>query len=206
MSNRLVKLAKSKKKRSKSRDKKRRTSPLRFVGTVLIGLIGLASSVFAFWPRVTVIASDPPDPDHPFSSSWTITNNGPLLLRSVYPTVAIGRIEVSINGSPPVPIESERPYAAEIQHDNWTSRDIGMDEKVSFSLNDSPNILPFMARRDDLYSAKLAIIVHYELPVIHLRQTKWFYFFAKKQTNGNFYWYSDANPNSAHPSDVHTTK
>jgi hypothetical protein len=185
----LLMPAKPKSPKLKPRDTRQHPS---IVGALLglATLVGVPAAVVAFWPRVTVTASDPVDPTQPFSSSMTITN-GLLPLDSVYPSIAVGDVGFMMNGKA-IHIKSTNPYGAVLGHD-WPQRDMGIDEKVTFALNDLP-LPPFYADQKELIDAKIAVVVNYKLPIVHVKLQKRFYFFARRQTNGNFYWYSDSNP------------
>jgi hypothetical protein len=49
--------------------------------------------------------------------------------------------------------------------------------------------------RSGVGSADIAIIVDYEIPLIHLTREKIFPLSAKRQSNGNFYWYARSPAN-----------
>ncbi|RSL15560.1 hypothetical protein EDE15_1051 [Edaphobacter aggregans] len=152
------------------------------VTSLVIGVIAL----WAFWPGVTVSISDPVDPNNPFSASVTVTNNGHLPLTSVRPSFGLGKITY---GDPnrSSTYESSEDYAA-MGSEEWHPRDLGTDEKFEVALNEVwPDQL------GPLLSAELAIMVEYRIPIIHWRRFKSFPYKAKRQTNGHFYWYSDAN-------------
>jgi hypothetical protein len=70
--------------------------------------------------------------------------------------------------------------------DIWSAHDLGLDDHFTVALNDF-----FTGNRTSLVSAQIATVVQYELPLIHLHREKRFPLFAKRQSNGNFYWYSD---------------
>jgi len=61
--------------------------------------------------------------------------------------------------------------------------------EATVSLNDA-----FGSNRSSLVEAQVAIIVRYQLPLIHWKREKRFPMFAKRASNGNFYWYADTLP------------
>src|ERR1700730_17434633 len=107
------------------------------VGAVLglATLLSVPAAVVAFWPRVTVTPSDPVDPEQPFSSSVTIANSL-LPLDSVYPSIVLGDVSFMRNGHP-IHLDSQHPYGAVFGHD-WPRRNMGIDDKTTFALNDLP--------------------------------------------------------------------
>ena len=142
-------------------------------------------------PRVTVTASDPVDPEQPFSSSITIAN-GLIPLDSVQPSIALDDIGFLNSNGRPIHLKAEQPYQTVLAH-NWAVRDMGTDEQMTFAMNDLP-IIAFSVNKKNLIDARIAVLVNYRLPIVHIAMRKPFYFFAKRQTNGNFYWYHDSTP------------
>src|SRR4051812_15629242 len=62
-------------------------------------------------PRVTISASDPVDPEQPFSSSVTITN-GLLPINAVQPSIAIDDLGFLNRFGNPVHLKSTTPYGS----------------------------------------------------------------------------------------------
>jgi hypothetical protein len=163
-------------------------SPLQTVVAIVLGvatLIGVPAGLLALLPRVNVTVSDPPNSDDPFSSSVTVVNSGYIPLRQAQPAVSLHRIETSTNTgigeSDTIP-----KYSARLVNSAWPHGDMAIDDKLTFSLND----LTRVANGNQLTEAEIAIIVVYDLPLIHWKREKVYPFFAKRQSNGNFYWYS----------------
>jgi len=61
---------------------------------------------------------------------------------------------------------------------------MGLDDTFTIALNEVTQV-----RREDLEYADIAIVVDYEVPVIHLKREKVFPLIAHRQTDGKFYWY-----------------
>jgi hypothetical protein len=193
MSNKSPKSSKSTKPKLPRPEHKSKKEKSSLIG-VLLGvatLIGVPAAVITFWPRVTVSVSDPVDQNQPFSSSVTI-QNGLLPLDSVHPTIALGKVQI-MRGGVPITAQATTPYKAVFGH-NWPSRHMGMDDKTTFALNDLPMEF-FNPEPEGLVSAQIAVVVNYELPIVPIEREKRFYLVARKQSNGNFYWYYDSNPN-----------
>jgi hypothetical protein len=149
---------------------------------MLLALIALPAAVVMFLPRVTATVSDPVDPGDPFSSSVTVTNVGYLPLSSVRPFLTVGQI----GSGGAIPDSGNFSYNSGFTRIDWPLRDLGLDDKFMFALNDL-----LEEPRGALNFADIAIRIDYEIPIIHWKKQKLFPFFARKQTNGNFYWYSN---------------
>lgn len=181
MSNKAPKRPKPEKPKLRLRHKK---EPLSLWQTVLAlaTLIGVPAAVVTFWPRVTATISDPVDTNDPFSSSITITNAGYLPLKAVTANFSVGKIVFKGPKGPTTLLGNEAD--SEWHWKDWAPHDLGIDDRFTVTLNDPLNI-------SSVTSAEVAVVVTYELPGIHIRRKKLFPMFAKRQTNGNFYWYSD---------------
>ncbi len=149
----------------------------------VIGIPGVLAALLALLPRVTPTLSEPVDPDNPFSSSVTITNTGYIPLNNVMPVMSGGQIVTKgklpdLNWIP--------TYETRVQKAEWVPRDMAIDDRFTFALND----LWDTKERGGLEYADLAVIIQYEVPVIHLKREKIFPFVTHRQTNGRLYWYS----------------
>lgn len=80
-------------------------------------------------------------------------------------------------------------YGPELVGRGWSNHHLGLDERFTVALNDL-----FDDRGPNLNSADLAIVVTYQIPIIHLQRQKTFPFIAHKQINGQFYWYPEPVP------------
>ena len=139
-------------------------------------------------PRVTAVVSDPPDANDPFSSSITIANTGFLPLDSVTANISWGDITFLGPQGKPVTLSGDETKQA-FGVAKWSPHDLSLDDRFTVSLNDA-----FGGNRNALVSAQVAVIVKYALPLIHINREKRFPVFAKRTSNGNFYWYSDTLP------------
>ena len=162
-----------------------------WVISVIISVLSVLAALLSFLPRVGVILSDPADPNTPFSSSVTITNTGYIPLDAVVPFFAVG--EIATTGATHDPNFTPNYKGARITRVDWGfPRDMAIDERFGFALNDIWDTAP-----RGLEYADIAIVVQYEIPIVHYKQEKIFPFIAQRQTNGNFYWYPKLlkNPN-----------
>jgi hypothetical protein len=187
MSNARPKKTKPKKQRQKAAEKKPPVSVLAVL-LAIATLIGVPAALVAFLPRVTATMSDPLDTNNPFSSSITIVNTGYLPLHAV--TVSIAVQNISGNGSvPTVNLRGVPNYGSIIHQQNWVPRELGLDDRFMLALDQFMNF-----PTKTLGSADIAIVIDYEIPIIHIKRRKRYPYFARKQPSGNFFWYADAPP------------
>jgi hypothetical protein len=184
MSNKAIKLPKPKKQRQKAAKPEARISPLGVL-LALATLIGGIAAVATFFPRITVLASDPVDPNDPFSSTVTVTNTGFLPLNSVGYAVALRYISFL----PAASLRGNEDYSSLLIPDSGRGRDLGIDDKFSFPFNSVID-----GSKDDLNNADFAILVHYELPILHWHRQKLFPLEVTRQSNGSFYWFAKPEP------------
>ena len=159
------------------------------VGTGVVALVSFVAAGVTLLPRVTATVSDPVAPEDPFSSSVTITNTGYIFLRSVDASVAVKNVttlehgkQISITGSP--------DFKSRFRRTQWYPQTLGLDDHFTFAINDLLG-----AYKEPLISADLAIVVKYYTPIFPIAGEKIFPIYARKQSNGNFYWYARAPPN-----------
>lgn len=151
-------------------------------------LISGVSGALVLLPRVAVQVSDPVDSNDPFSASATITNAGYIPLDSVKTDIAIEQIifvnqygrRISLIGD----MQTQRMHPV-----RWIPQDLGLDSGYTVALNDS-----FSSNRRSFVSGEMAIVVEYEIPLLHLHREKRFPFITKHQSNGYFYWYRETMP------------
>jgi hypothetical protein len=184
MSNKGPKIAKPQKQKPKAKRKKTGISLLAVVLGIAT-LIGVPAAIVAFVPRVTAVVSDPPNNNDPFSSSITITNTGTIPLDSVTASISFGTIQFFGPQGQPITLLGDEA-GDDLGVSKWPPHDLGLDDRFTVSLNDS-----FTGNRKTLVGAQIALIVKYELPLVHIRGEKRFPVVAKRATNGNFYWYAD---------------
>jgi hypothetical protein len=154
------------------------------VAIFAIGIPGVLAALFALLPRVTVAVTDPVDPDDPYSSSVTVTNTGYIPLDSVWPAIGLG--EITTVGGPPPHTNMKWDYLPCRRRRQWKPRNLAIDDRFTFALNDVYEL----ENKGTFQSADIAVIVDYELPLIHLARRKFFPIVSRKQTNGKFYWYA----------------
>lgn len=185
MSNRAIKVDKAKKTtprlKKAVREKKTDKIPFRiFSGTAaLAGILGLVT----FLPRVTVTVSNPLDPTNPFSATATVSNTGYLPLYSVQPAFGLKKMTFGNPAAPRTIESSSKNSYVGLASSLWRPSDLGIDDKFTFGLNE------IWGKQPNLLNADIAILVKYEIPIIHLKREKIFPLTAVKQTNGQFYWY-----------------
>jgi hypothetical protein len=135
-------------------------------------------------PRIVPSVSDPVDPNDPFSCSVTITNSGFLTLDAASLAISPRVIEAE-SGQ-----RIEAPEGGGVMRPTWGPQDLASDHSFTVAPNDL-----FVLGRNNLAFAQVEIVVNYEYPVIHWKMQERFPFYAKKQSNGRFYWYSGHLPN-----------
>jgi len=138
-------------------------------------------------PRpIAVVDATPPDPNNPFSSPINITNSGLLPLHEV--AISLGVIDILGNGTvPTVNIYGVPNYKTRIHQMNWVPREMWPDDHFTLAFDQFMNF-----QSSAFEKADLAIVIDYELPIIHVRKTKVFPYYTRKLANGSFAWYSDA--------------
>jgi hypothetical protein len=149
----------------------------------LIGIPGLAAALLTLLPRLNAVVSDPADQSDPFSSSITIANTGYVPLDSVSASLGLGRI--ATKDSPPANKDFKPIYEPQVKRGAWSAHHLGLDDKFTIALNDVWSVDNTL-----LMDADIAVVVHYEIPLIHWQKEKVFPMIAHRQTNGRFYWYA----------------
>jgi hypothetical protein len=184
MSNSLRKFPEPKKQQKKKLQSQPRVSVVAAVVLGLATLIGVPAAIFAFWPRVTVSVSDPVDPKNPFSAAVTVTNTGLLPLDKVTPFFGLQQMDF---GGTAVQADPANKAYTLFGSTRWGSGfDLGLDDKYSFGLNEIWGVQP------NLTTATVAIVVRYQLPIVHVHREKIFPLVAERQSNGQMYWYAKA--------------
>jgi hypothetical protein len=181
MSNRAAKLAKQQELERMERKTKIRQLPLSIILGVAT-LVGGLVAIVTLFPRLTVNVSDPVNPDDPFSSSIVITNTGYIPLDTVHPCIGIGTIGYNGAIDPWTP-NRKVTYLTCISKEYWTNN-LGIDQKITIAVNE------FLQIKAPMDFAHIAVLVDYEIPIIHVKRDKVFPISAKRQTNGKLYWYS----------------
>jgi len=170
----------------KAKKKRGGISPLAVVLGVAT-LIGGVAAIAAFFPRITPTLSDPFDPSDPFSSSVTITNTGYMPLNSVSAFVGLNELHTrDPQKGPRYGVYGPQKYARIFSKD-WKPHYLGLDDRFSFVLNEA--IGPGFGE------GNLALIVDYEIPVIHLKREKLFPLLSKRRRHGTYYWAFDTQAN-----------
>jgi hypothetical protein len=131
------------------------------------------------------------DPTNPFSASVTIANTGLLPLDSVQSFVGLQKISFGDPKNPAI-VYGYSESKTLIYNAVWRSADLGLDDKFTFGLSE------IWWKQPDLLTADIAIVIKYEIPIIHWKREKIFPLTAVKQTNHVFYWYSSARGMDKH--------
>ena len=101
---------------------------------------------------------------------------------TVAPSLAIGQVI----GHDTPDLNFVPSYESELTSPQWGPRDLSKDDRFTVALDDI--FLP--SGGATIVYADMAIVIRYEIPIIHLKQKKIFPFISRKQTNGKVYWYS----------------
>src|SRR5271166_5648866 len=145
----------------KSGEQKSLLSYLLGAATLLGLLIGLTS----FLPRPSLIVGDPVDPSNPFSSMFTVTNDGIIPLNDVFVGVHPEFIDVGgsqMLGSKRKPGDMDTTFT--LTRPEWQHQHLSMDDKFTITLGEmfGPNGgFDFGAGVSNLRSADISIIVRY---------------------------------------------
>jgi hypothetical protein len=165
----------------------------RLWGSVVVfcTLVGGVAAVLTLLPRPSMSVVDPVDPDNPFSSAFTVSNNNFVPLEDVSVGIVSERIQWEGGGTIAL---GKPPYedSAVAMDTRWQHHYLGVDDKFTitpsqiFSTQEGfsgPNGVAFR-------SAVIAVIVKYYPWFIPLPRSRAFRYEAHRQTNGKFYWYS----------------
>jgi hypothetical protein len=137
---------------------------------------------------MTPTVSDPVDPDNPFSASIMITNTGYLPLITVSTLICTslmksGNVSLFAKGETPGTTAGYK-HAICFTTPEAKADYLGLDDRFSFGFNEA------IQMPTDLDYADIAIVVKYEIPIIHWKRGKTYPMSAHKQSNGKFYWYA----------------
>lgn len=166
------------------------------IGISLLGIVlGIATliggfvAVLTLLQRVTATISDPVDSGNRFSSSITVANTGYIPLRLVEVLIAMRDISLVNASGHTVSLLGSKDFGSQFRRLQWKQRDLGLDDRFTVPLNDV-----ITGSSLSLLGADIAVIVVYKLPVVFMTRRKVFPIYARRQSNGNFYWYADVAP------------
>ena len=151
----------------------------------IFGLIASFIALLALIPRPLVSASDPLVQKDPFSSTITVSNNGFVPLDNVGYGIAIRAISTSYEGG----ISGAPDYSSLLYPDSGRGRHLGLDDKYQFPFN---TVLDGDA--ETLLKGDFAILVYYEVPIVHWHGHKLFPLKVVKQEDGSFHWFAEPEP------------
>lgn len=178
---------------SGSRQKRANQSPnkpssfalLRKVGAVIVTLVGFAAAIVNFLPRIAATVSDPLDANDPFSSTITVENTGPVPLEDVHFDIAVRNLSFSSYAV----MVGDSDYSWLFAPDLGWGGHLDPADKYSRPLNKV-----FHATKDDFEGADFGIVVIYRIPFTRWYRRKFFLEKAMRQSNGNWYWFSNPEP------------
>jgi hypothetical protein len=154
-------------------------------------LLGGLAAAITFLPRVTIIPSDPVDPENPFSVSFTVTNASfiPIPLNDVSVRVFVG--EISGESRPFNPPRKFNWDSGGFTRPDWEGHRLQMDERFTitlqgiFGLAKEPPYKPTKLNGGDI-----AMIARYKPWFIPMERESAFRFTTHRQSNGLLYCYS----------------
>lgn len=171
---------KPRQKAGKTKTRKRLLVYLLAIATLVGGVAGAVT----FLPRVSVSVADPVDPYNPLSSAFTVTNNGYVPLKAINLTFGFRLLEGVDAPVTPRPEPSKEIYTR-FRRPEWTPFDLTIDQ--------THTVTPGDIFRMNIRDGCIALIVSYTLPLFPFRMEKFFPFRAHGQSNGRFYWFSQAD-------------
>lgn len=148
-------------------------------------MTGFAAAILAILPRMTVEPAPGVDASLPSTTTFTVTNTGPVPLKDV--RVLLGVCDIAFNSEPmPLPANDRcnGPLGSKLMPTKWSAKSMAVDEKYVVRLDDL-----FVVRR---YAyASVSIIIQYNppyLPFDGFRREKEFRFVTKKDPDGKLSW------------------
>jgi hypothetical protein len=152
-------------------------------------IAGLFASALAFLPRVTIEASNPPDPHNPFTASFTVTNSGAIPLNDV--TVTVFPLEISAeprpfdeNDRPPV----RSPNIQGVEYPQWAHHRMPVDDRFTITMEHA--FVPDKQAGTRFSGADMAIVVHYQPWFVRWERQRQFRFVTHHLPDGSLVWYS----------------
>jgi hypothetical protein len=147
---------------------------------------GLFLALIVFWPRPTIDLAQPSDPQNPYSASFTVTNNTPLVpLEDV--TVGVG---ICQSVTEPIPFNYDYHCDTDrltmISFTEWQHQYISADQKLGVSFENVIRVAPDAK----LAGGDLAAIVTYHWWFMPYEFKKSFRFVTRKSANGTLQWFS----------------
>src|SRR5258708_1207593 len=154
----------------------------------LLGVATLVGGAVVFLPRPIVMQGDPVDPQNPFSAPFTVTNASTVPLTHVDISLTIGEVATEpFTIDPNRQIDWTNPKRrSEIAHVNWRGHYLAMDDRYTIT----PSDVFGLGQGARLGGATIAVNVDYRPMWLPWKREKVFRFNTRKQTNGQFYWYS----------------
>ena len=160
----------------------------------LFGLVPTVATLLGYVvliPHVTPTISDPTDSDNPFSSSLTITNNSVYPLDSVGVFIKLGTV-CAHGSSCPEKTHFPNPHRYDgreaynnFRRSDWSEHYLAIDDRFTVALNDVFDQTPNQTTE----YADFAVVIRYEIPVIHWKVEKMYPCYTRTQSNGKLYWY-----------------
>jgi hypothetical protein len=156
-----------------------------------ISAVAVLLAYLALIPRISISLGDPVDPDNPFSSRFTVKNDGLMPLNDVFigihPQLIVkGTAKV---GAPPRK-EGDGKDVFTFTTPQWQHLHLGMDEV--FTIQISTVLGPIGGLRfpqeGEFTKGDISIIVRYKPWIFPFRQVREFRVELRKESNGKDYW------------------
>jgi hypothetical protein len=152
------------------------------VAASFAALIGFASAVVTFLPRMQVDPEGPLDPSSPSPVSFTIANTGSIPLENVRALLGICSVGFNLTDKNPTPpTMCPRSLQSRMAPGKWNISRLGIDEKFAVTLEDPLN--------GQVGYADISIIVEYEPWFIPWRREKEFRFETRKLSDAKLHWF-----------------
>ena len=152
---------------------------------IVTTLVGFISAIYAFYPRITVSSLAALDPNAPFSTPFTIGNEGRLPITNVEFQCAIGNVVIknTVNGGPDVTLEGAENFGARFVTSNRVAARVDAGEKYTV-------ICPWpIENSHPIKSADIAIVVIFKLQWVPMwRQERFFRFTTMPDSDGKLHW------------------
>jgi hypothetical protein len=160
--------------------------------TTMAMIIGIVSGLVALLPRVSVQASAPFDPSHPYPIPFTVTNNGSITLYNVRFFVGLCNLVWGPGYGEGVTLKSEKPCNGpsdmRITDPTWSRQKFEVDQQHVVRYDD---IIPHPSTDNGMrvHSAEISIVVQFQPWIIPWPvREKEFRYKTRKDEDGKLSW------------------